>query len=435
MTVRTILIIGTVFLLSCVSIGRVNAEDTNCVTADCHKTFKTMKYTHAPVDEDCTTCHRKTGKHAFKFEDKAALCLQCHDDKKEGKHIHEAISAGACTDCHVVHGGEFKGLLKTKRVDTTCFGCHDKEPMQKKFVHGPNASGKCTLCHDAHSSNHDALLVESKAAICTRCHTDKDFSGEGKHQHSPMKQGCAGCHSPHSSDFKYQLHKTPENLCGQCHQKIIDSSAAAQFKHAAVEQLKKCFNCHDPHGSMFENNLRVSPLNLCLDCHNKSIVGSDGKDYNIFKIVTKNPNKHGPVQDGDCSGCHNPHGSGFYKILTADFPKEFYTAYNQDKYGICFQCHEKELAQDEFTTTRTDFRNGDRNLHFVHVNKFKGRTCRACHEIHAGSGPKHIREETPFGKWDIPIAFEINKSGGSCAPGCHKAFTYNRAFVKKEPGS
>jgi predicted CXXCH cytochrome family protein len=413
-------------------VGFLHAEDSNCMTAKCHQKFKTMKQLHAPVDEDCTNCHEKTGKHAFKFADRANLCIGCHDDKKEGKQVHEALSSGACTDCHDPHGGKFKALLKTKRIDTTCFDCHDKEPMQKKFLHGPNASGNCTLCHDAHSSNHQNLLVTSKTVICIRCHSDKDFTGKGKHQHSPMKQGCSGCHSPHSADFKFQLHKSPENLCGQCHQKMEKQANDALFKHAALQQGDRCYNCHDPHGSVFENNLKLSPLNQCLDCHNKKILGSDGKDYNIYKIVTKNPQKHGPIEDGECTGCHDPHGSQYYKILKSSFPKEFYTPYDVEKYGICFECHENEIAQTEFTSTLTDFRDGKRNLHYVHVNMQKGRTCRACHEIHAGTQAKHVREETPFGTWSMPVGFEINKNGGSCAPGCHKSFTYDRTKKSKE---
>ena len=407
------------------------AEDTNCLTAECHKEFKKMKRIHAPVEDDCTTCHEKTGDHKFKFADRANLCTECHDDKKQGKQVHEAVSSGDCTDCHNPHGGDYKSLLKTKRVDTLCFECHEQEPMGKKFVHGPNASGNCALCHEPHASDHKPLLIASKETICVRCHTDKDFSGGGKHMHSPMKQGCSGCHSPHSSDFKYQLLKASENLCGKCHEAIVNKAAAAKFKHPIVQQERSCFNCHDAHGSIYENNLRQSPLNLCIDCHNKPIIGTDGKDYNIYKIVTKNPQKHGPVEDGNCSGCHNPHGSDFYKLLIGEFPREFYTSYDVKKYGVCFECHESTLAKTEKTTTLTDFRDGDRNLHYVHVNREKGRTCRACHEIHAGTQEKHIREETPFGNWDIPMGFEKTATGGSCAPGCHKPYSYDRN--KKEP--
>ena len=81
------------------------------------------------------------------------------------------------------------------------------------------------------------------------------------------------------------------------------------------------------------------------------------------------------------------------------------------------------------TTTLTDFRTGDLNLHYVHVNrKKKGRSCRACHETHAASKEKQIRDSVPFGPggWELPIGFEKTNSGGSCAPGCHRPYAYDR---------
>ncbi len=405
----------------------INGAEKSCVTSECHKEMKNFKVAHAPVEDDCLTCHEETGDHKFKkitgINDQ---CNECHDDRTGKKNVHEAVSSGDCTDCHYPHGSNFKALLKQKRIDKICFDCHDSDPMNKKFVHGPNASGNCSLCHESHSSDNKFLLVESLKNICTRCHSDKDYTDGEKKMHSPMKEGCSKCHNPHSSDHEYQLIADSENLCSECHKGITGKTGTVKFKHKVVNENKRCYNCHDPHGSLYENNLKISPLNLCLNCHNKKIIGTDGKDYNVYKIVKNGKFKHGPIRDGNCTGCHDPHGSDFYKILKGEFPKEFYTAYEEKKYRSCFKCHEKNLAKTERTTTLTNFRDGDLNLHFVHVNKTKGRTCRACHEIHAGDQPKHIREDTPFGKWSLPIGFEKSKTGGSCAPGCHKEYSYDR---------
>jgi len=102
-----------------------------------------------------------------------------------------------------------------------------------------------------------------------------------------------------------------------------------------------------------------------------------------------------------------------------------------ENYGLCFSCHEKTIALNPETTTLTNFRNGSRNLHYLHINKpDKGRTCRACHETHASNSPKHIRNSVPFGAWDLPLNFQKTENGGSCLPGCHKLKKYDR--VKKE---
>jgi hypothetical protein len=98
-----------------------------------------------------------------------------------------------------------------------------------------------------------------------------------------------------------------------------------------------------------------------------------------------------------------------------------------EKYDLCFTCHEKQLVTTEKTTGLTKFRNGTTNLHFVHVNKSdKGRSCRACHTTHASANAHQIRDSVPFGSWQMPINYKAVESGGSCSPGCHKAYSYDR---------
>ena len=102
-------------------------------------------------------------------------------------------------------------------------------------------------------------------------------------------------------------------------------------------------------------------------------------------------------------------------------------AFDEKAYALCFECHEAAAFTDEETDSTTAFRNGQRNLHYLHVNRaVKGRTCRACHDPHASKNEKHIVESVPFGKWRIPIKFESTSTGGSCQPGCHRPERYDR---------
>ena len=136
---------------------------------------------------------------------------------------------------------------------------------------------------------------------------------------------------------------------------------------------------------------------------------------------------HGPIKQKDCSGCHDPHGSKNFRILRHFYPPSFYKAFAPENYNLCFSCHEKSLVLNPQTTKLTNFRNGNMNLHFKHVNKpIKGRTCRACHETHASNFPKHIREGVPFGGWELPVNYQKTETGGSCTPGCHKVKRYDR---------
>jgi len=406
----------------------VSVQGKDCTSEGCHGQLVQYRVVHSPVEGDCTICHIQTGDHAFQAIEGGArdMCYQCHDDRESGSSVHAALMMEDCLYCHNPHGGDNRALTRSKQVSGICFDCHDEGEHKGDYIHGPNAAGNCSICHDSHSSDHAGLLIASADRLCVNCHMDKDYSGDGSHMHTPLADGCTGCHNPHASAHVYQLISEPGSLCSMCHEDIVEKAEQAVHPHAPVQKENGCVSCHDAHGSPFENNLRREPLALCLNCHDKPIIGTDGKDHNIAEILRQNPNKHGPVADGNCSGCHDPHGSDVYKLLLADYPEAFYIPYREKAYDLCFLCHESDLVKNAVTSVQTGFRNGDQNLHYLHVNREKGRTCRACHMAHASSLPRHIREETPFGRWDIPIQFEQTKTGGTCSPGCHKAYRYDR---------
>lgn len=409
--------------LTCCVLLPFRGSAENCITADCHQNFKKIKHMHAPAEDDCTACHQQSGKHDFTLEKGDKLCFQCHDKDTEGKHVSQEIPAFGCLDCHNPHGGS-KALLKAKRVDSICYECHDS--MNKKVIHKPMTDGDCSACHGFHSAENPDILIAPKKKVCLKCHTDKDFSGGKRYMHDCLKRGCDACHDSHSSDYQFQLLTTPGKICVKCHEELIEKSDQCRFQHPILKQKNICLNCHNAHGSLHKHILKAVPLNLCLDCHKEPIKGPGGRIYDIYELIAKSPYKHGPIREGNCSGCHGQHGSNYYKTLRHAYPAKFYTSFDAKKYALCFSCHKSTLTTVEKTTTHTNFRDGSRNLHYLHVKSKKGRTCRACHEVHAGELPRHIRKTTPFGKWDLPIGFKKLENGGTCAPGCHKVYSYFR---------
>jgi predicted CXXCH cytochrome family protein len=68
------------------------------------------------------------------------------------------------------------------------------------------------------------------------------------------------------------------------------------------------------------------------------------------------------------------------------------------------------------------------------VNKAeRGRTCRACHEVHASPNPHQLRESVPYGpkNWLLKVGYTQTATGGSCARTCHDTKTY----VNKTPSA
>lgn len=405
------------------------APKEGCVTDKCHAKMGKSKFVHGPVAAgDCTFCHKPTAKHKFEaIKNVSDLCYQCHDKINTLKSVHKPVKDGNCSGCHDPHESPYKFQLRAEGANL-CFNCHDKKLVGGKFVHGPVAVGSCNTCHNPHQTDFPKMLMASGNDVCFACHSDKqdDFKNK-KNIHPPVLDNCANCHNPHSGDYKYNLTADArKELCFSCHPDKKAEIEAATVKHGGLDTEKKCLACHDPHATDFAKLLSADPADSCMKCHDREYTKGNYKVANMKEYLEQNKDKHGPIRQKDCSSCHNTHGSSNYRMLREHFPELFYAPYDPKNYKVCFMCHEKNLAQDEFTTTMTSFRNGNQNLHFVHVNKLKGRTCRACHDAHATNNPKHIRDAVPFGAWPLPVGFTKSENGGKCLPGCHQLFSYDR---------
>jgi predicted CXXCH cytochrome family protein len=425
-----VLMLSFVFFLYGTGRTPLAGAANSCVTDKCHSSMGKEKFIHGPVAVgNCSACHLSMGNHKFApIKRDSDLCYKCHDRLNTKTSVHAPVKSGDCTLCHDPHQSPYKYQLRAD-VTKLCFNCHDKKIASGKYVHGPVSVGGCIMCHNPHQSDFPRMLSAEGNNLCFQCHTDMADALKGdKFVHEAVKEGCINCHSPHSADYPHNLKADgTEELCFGCHTDKKDWVTSITTKHGALESGRKCLACHDPHGSAFPKQLAKAPMDLCLSCHDKPLDTPKGKIVDMKTYLSENKDKHGPVREKDCSACHNPHGSDNFRILRKYFPPVFYAPFDAKNYALCFNCHEKTLVLDPRTTTLTNFRNGDQNLHYLHVNKpVKGRTCRACHEMHATNNPKHIRDSVPFGIWQLPLNYRRTPDGGSCQPGCHQKFTYNR---------
>jgi predicted CXXCH cytochrome family protein len=412
-------------------VGRAFAAPTeSCVTASCHAGMGKASFVHGPVAVgECAACHKQKKKHKFEpISDVAKLCYECHEELNKQKVVHAPVKAGKCTGCHDPHQSPNKFQLRASGSGL-CFRCHDKAIAEGAFVHGPAAVGGCAACHNPHQSENPKLLPAAGNQVCFACHADKAEAFKGrKFVHAPVRDACVNCHSPHKGGHRYNLSaEADRDLCFTCHPDKEKDIKEATVPHKGLDTPRKCLACHDPHVSDYVKQLVSEPAQLCLGCHDRQYGGQNGGVANMKEFLEGNTDHHGPIRQNDCSSCHNTHGSGNFRMLREFFPRLFYAGYSRDNYRLCFMCHEQTLADDEKTATLTKFRNGDHNLHFVHVNKaVKGRTCRACHDAHATNNPRHIRDAVPFGSWQLPVGFTKTETGGQCLSGCHQRFSYDR---------
>lgn len=402
-----------------------------CVSSQCHSKMGQANFVHGPVGSGtCIACHNPHGS-SFKgmiTRPGAKGCYICHETEEEefkGKSVHAPVSEGVCTDCHDPHQSPLRYQLKSDSRQNFCFNCHDSKLIKQTTLHEPLKGGDCVACHHVHASPNKKLLTLPLEKLCFSCHQDIEKGLKKKVVHPVIKENCQECHDPHASPQKALLRKAQNKLCMECHQpihpKTIQSISNAKFPHQPV-QKGECSACHGAHFTDFEKLLKAPLKEICFTCHQD--LGEKTKTSKYF---------HGPVVQNDCAACHETHGSLYPRILKNYFPIEFYIPYKTENYAICFDCHNKDIALHAKTKELTGFRNGDRNLHFVHVNKEKkGRSCKACHEVHAGNQPKHIRQEVPYGKtWSYPIKFTRTSTGGTCVVGCHKVFSYDRVTPVK----
>ncbi len=314
----------------------------------------------------------------------SCLSAGCHNDLAEQPVVHAPLNySAACQVCHkMVNEGRhvFKFAAKGTRLCTQCHG----NPLDKKYKHGAVIADECTLCHNPHQSRQPKLLKFPITSLCTRCHDEEEFLD--RRAHGPVAEGkCSACHDAHSSDYPAQL-KKPQN-------------------------------------------------ELCYDCHQHDLEDHDGNALPSLRTVLKDPQmrRHAPVAAGKCTACHKRHTSKHRRLLTGPYPRSGYAKFDTSRY-MCFKCHKKEAFTTARSMTATQFRNGNLNLHYRHVNRLKGRSCMFCHDHHAARREKLIRHEAPFGDTHLNISvFEKTKTGGKCGSTCHMVAAYDRYQPAKNP--
>ncbi len=416
MIVRLLLTLSLILLPSLA----YSTPDAGCMASDCHDDMGKKEFVHGPVGAGiCTICHNPVeGKdHEFKFmAEKEKLCFACHDESRNliiAENVHTPVAEGKCTQCHDPHESDYKYTL-LGQASELCYQCHDRAKFTTGEVHGPVAGGDCNVCHNPHSSENSHQLELPVQNLCVSCHMEKSDLFEMRHIHPPVKEACVNCHDPHAAPKKKMLVNDTPELCYGCHDR---NNYEHTVGHEPVAN-GSCDECHDPHASDNPKMFPVAAGSLCFSCHD-----------DLQSYVDTCAYKHGPVQQGDCNACHNPHGSENYRILRKFFPEDFYMPFKAEHYAACFECHNQNVVFEPKTKTLTDFRDGDRNLHYLHVNKdVKGRSCKACHQAHATSQPKHIRLSVPYGSmnWELPVTFTKYDDGGKCTVGCHAPKEYHR---------
>lgn len=405
--------------------------DGSCLSEGCHGQLVDRPRVHKPAAvQACQLCHTQEGEpkeHRFTFARKEKeLCALCHSTARPRTLQHEPFAESTCTECHDAHGGAGEHLLIGKTTAKTCEKCHELPTVS--VGHDPVTKGECSSCHEPHQSAAGHLLRSEETKLCSSCHEEQAAVIAGaSHVHEPVSEGCLACHAAHGGEHEGLLSETPGPFCLTCHEEILADPETAHSIHSVVQKDKWCSSCHVTHAGSHEKLLVDSESKVCFRCHNRAIeVRPDRTISSIQKQLASARSIHDPIAKGKCTPCHQPHFSTHRTLLRENFPETLYTRFSEDAYEMCFSCHDRHNYTDKHATG-TAFRDGNTNLHFVHVNQEKGRVCIICHEPHGSAGVKLMRQSFPFGDegWQLPMNYTPTETGGSCERSCHKAYSYD----------
>jgi predicted CXXCH cytochrome family protein len=409
--------------------------EASCVTAECHANIKSFPALHGPVNVNtCNACHALVDakKHSYELpRQKSEMCTYCHEfDTGDMPIVHKPVTEGECLGCHDPHGGKTMSLLRGESVAELCARCHEPVSASKKALHAPVKAGECDSCHPSHASRFPKLLNVQGEDLCLSCHIDfQSRLLNNKFRHKALNEGCVKCHDVHGSDNALALLQPVPELCLSCHDSLKSEVTQATYKHSVVMKDRACLTCHTSHGSDIEKLMVDLPSKTCMTCHNEPVKADKGRVIAaVPEISDPTTIKHGPIKAGHCSGCHTAHGGDKPLLLAGAYPDAFYLKFSPDQFELCFNCHDPQFAQQPSGKGLTGFRNGDRNLHYIHVTNAsaRGRNCRVCHSTHASKNDVHIRDWIAYKKWQLPINFTKTATGGACASGCHSTYSYDR---------
>ncbi len=410
---------------------RIVTFGEGCLTSRCHSVLKDRAAVHSPVAKGkCDDCHAAdAGNHTYPLvRAKGELCTGCHTTGAGMAFQHRAENADGCLACHDPHSSGSKSLLVGASVAQTCVRCHPR--TEGSVQHASYKGERCELCHAPHDAANATLLVGGAGPEhCATCH-ETTVRRVRAGQHHDLKGECLACHAPHASEHKNLMIGENGSVCLGCHADVGRTIAGATVSHDPVLKGERCTICHDPHGAGEARMLRQTQAKVCLSCHDKAVQAADGRKIpELASVLANSALVHGAIRIGECSACHSVHGGshgsheGLLREAAASAPGGGYDDHN---YTLCFGCHDPALTR---SSAATRFRDGDRNLHEVHLRPGdRARSCAACHAVHAGDSPKLIARAVNFegSKWEMPLGFTATEDGGRCATSCHEPLSYSR---------
>lgn len=260
-------------------------------------------------------------------------CSDCHDQAKafltnphaRGGVTNGVVSNDVCSTCHgdgtehMEAGGDKEKITVPRGrtgADETCMLCHETstDKISRRGMHANSDQVNCLTCHSVHSSDPRSahLVAKPQLALCGSCHTQAASMRNKPYAHRLDRGGmtCSSCHEPHGRGSKgerslaivshLRTTKSGEVPCLSCH---TEKRGPFVFAHGGAE-LGECTTCHETHGSSNPRMLRRATVKqVCLECHSPIATATLGSQPPSFHNLSL-------PRYQNCTTCHVAvHGS------------------------------------------------------------------------------------------------------------------------------
>jgi predicted CXXCH cytochrome family protein len=326
----------------------------------------------------CLFCHQATphpeqenplANIPFK-NDQTRICMSCHAGKK---------------DNHPTRGNHLVTMPDSMKEE------FDAQTAKRGiYLPLPDSVISCTTCHNPHqvgvikrkeakegSSNSFFLRISRGRELCTTCHTNlklprisgqreavSSLGPERTVEHKPYRE--KKCKACHAIDGFKQFSREKLFLCFQngCHEPTM-------LDHSSVHEpsvLGSCTFCHNPHSSGYEKLLFNTEDKLCSTCH-PLLRDENNSSFTVsHQQLASFTTIRAIPSEYECSFCHNlNHKKDIFAVST----------------DLCSDCH--IYLRENFS----------QNQH----QQATEQSCSACHDPHTSPHHYQLRKSPETYGW------------------------------------
>jgi len=288
----------------------------------------------------CETCHLKTGWSQTPHNISSATWDGGSTDPWPNTSWN-TVSDNACQNCHMPHNaGANERILNYDVEEANCTACHNGHVASKNISSEFNKSSFHPI--DSRTGVHEpneSAIVNSRHVECYDCHDPHAAKSGGGDPAGPLTNvrgvsRTAAEVKPITNEYQ---------LCFRCHADSTGKPAPPTSRVFAETNVRLEFDTsqpsyhpvvgtgRNPNVPSLTNGLSASSIIKCTDCHN---------------------NNNGPGAGG--TGPNGPHGSNYNHLLERQYLTQDPASESASAYALCYKCHDRSsiLGNQSFSLHR-----------------------------------------------------------------------------------